>query len=238
LLPRVGKQIAMYGPWIYDIGHCDHPEIHPAEQIWWTEDAPDNGMVYHLSVVADASKRFLWRSQMDDGTKLHPWGAPPITGLFAIAFEVPVDTVRVGTTGQRFDVGNVDLRNAASVPGSSQAHNLVYQGQTLVSFIPHNDSFKVSFENVGLKTGGISLNTGAVVRGFLVIETTVGTVKDRHESAATGRHPANIRRCSAGQRSRQGRSTDRTEGLPEGRRTQRVHADANQWSWYLREVIE
>jgi hypothetical protein len=177
LLPRVGKQIAMYGPWIYDIGHCDHPEIHPAEQIWWTEDAPDNGMVYHLSVVADASKRFLWRSQMDDGTKLHPWGAPPITGLFAIAFEVPVDTVRVGTTGQRFDVGNVDLRNAASVPGSSQAHNLVYQGQTLVSFIPHNDSFKVSFENVGLKTGGISLNTGAVVRGFLVIETTVGTVK-------------------------------------------------------------
>jgi hypothetical protein len=59
----------------------------------------------------------------------------------------------------------VNLRNAASVPGSNQAHNLVYQGQTLVSFIPHNDTFKVSFENVGLKTEGISFNRG-VVHGF------------------------------------------------------------------------
>jgi hypothetical protein len=41
----------------------------------------------------------------------------------------------------------------------------------LVSFVPHNDSFKVSFERVGIKPG-----TTDIVQGFLVIETTVGTV--------------------------------------------------------------
>jgi hypothetical protein len=173
LLQRVGKQIAMYGPWIYDIGHCDHPEIHPAEEIWWTENAPNNGRVYHLNLFADSSKRFWWRSQMDDGTKLHPWGAPPITGLFAIAFEVPIDTVRVGMGGgKRFEVANVDFWNVASVPDSNKVYDLVYGGKTLVSFVPHNDAFRVSYENVGLKPG-----TSNIVRGFLVIETTVGTVK-------------------------------------------------------------
>jgi hypothetical protein len=170
---RVGKQVAMYGPWIYDIGHCDHPEIHPAEEIWWTENAPNNGQVYHLNVFADSSKRFWWRSQMDDGTKLHPWGAPPITGLFAIAFEVPIDTIRVGTGGgKRFEVANVDHWNVATVPDSDKVYDLNYGGKTLVSFVPHNDAFKVSYENVGLKPG-----TTTMARGFLVIETTVGTVK-------------------------------------------------------------
>jgi hypothetical protein len=170
---RVGKQVAMYGPWIYDIGHCDHPEIHPAEEIWWTENAPNNGQVHHLNVFADSSKRFWWRSQMDDGTKLHPWGAPPITGLFAIAFEVPIDTIRVGTGGgKRFEVANVDFWNVATVPDSNKVYDLNYGGKTLVSFVPHNDAFKVSYENVGLKPG-----TANTARGFLVIETTVGTVK-------------------------------------------------------------
>lgn len=174
LQARIGKQIAMYGPWIYDIGHCDHPEIHPAEEIWWTDNnGPNNSQLYHLNVFADSSKRFWWRSQMDDGTKLHPWGAPPITGLFAIAFEVPIDTTRVGTVGgKRFEVSTVDFYNVVPVPDSNKVFNLVYKGNTLVSFVPHNDTFKVSYENVGLKPG-----TSNIVHGFLVIETTVGTVK-------------------------------------------------------------
>jgi len=175
LRQRVGEQVAVYGPWVYDIAHCCHPEIHPAEQIWWTEKAGKDVQVYHLNVFADSSKRFWWRSQMDDGTKLRPWGAPPIAGLFAIAFEV-----RVGTTdatvgagrGKRFEVGNVDQWNVAPVPDSNKVHDLVYRGRALISFVPHNDAFKVSYENVGLKPG-----TTDVVRGFLVIETTVGIVK-------------------------------------------------------------
>src|ERR1051325_8210923 len=172
LRDRIGKQVAVYGPWIYDIGHCDHPEIHPAEQIWWTEFPASGGPVYHLNVFADASKRFWWRSQMDDGSKLHPWGAPPITGLFAIAFEVPMGTITPNMTEQRFEVRDVDFFNVQPVSSANPVYELVYQGRPLVSFVPHGDVFRVSYENVGLKPG-----TTNVVRGFLVIETTVGTVK-------------------------------------------------------------
>lgn len=172
LRDRIGKQVAMYGPWIYDIGHCDHPEIHPAEEIWWTEYTSNKPSVYHLNVFADASKRFLWRSQMDDGTKLHPWAAPPITGLFAIAFEVPMSTTSINLTEQRYEVANVDFFNVVSISSVDKVYELVYQGRPIVSFVPRGDVFKVSFENVGLKPG-----TTNIVRGFLVIETTVGTVK-------------------------------------------------------------
>jgi hypothetical protein len=180
LRDRIGKQVAMYGPWIYDIGHCDHPEIHPAEQIWWTEYAPNKAPVYHLNVFADASKRFLWRSQMDDGTKLHPWGAPPITGLFAIAFEFPMSTTHTDLTEQRFEVANVDFWNVVPISSVDKVYELVYGGKTIVSFAPSGDVFKVSYENVGLKPG-----TTNIVRGFLVIETTVGTVK---QIATKGRY--------------------------------------------------
>jgi hypothetical protein len=171
LLPRIGKPVAAYGPWVFDVGHCSHPEIHPAEEIWWTDRTP-NGEVYHLNVFADSSGRFWFRSQMDGDRKLHPWGAPPITGLFAIAFEVPIGTPSAVTTGgQRFDVASVDSLNVARVPDGDTAHDLVLGGTTLVSFVPHGDAFKVSYENVGLKPGSSN-----VVRGFLVIETTVGRV--------------------------------------------------------------
>ena len=162
---RVGKQIAVYGPWIYDKGHCFQPEIHPAEQIWWSENEGTNKK-YNLNVFCDSSKRFWWRSQMDDGTKLKPWGAPPIKGTFAIAFEV-----EIGKGGKKFEVTNIEDYNVAVIPNTDKIYNLTYQNNVLVSFVPHNDAFKVSFENVGLKPG-----TTNIVRGFLVLETTVGTV--------------------------------------------------------------
>ena len=58
-------------------GHCCHPEIHPAEQIWWS-DPFGEGRVYFCNLFCDESGRFWWRDQMDDGTKLKPWAEPPI----------------------------------------------------------------------------------------------------------------------------------------------------------------
>ena len=162
---RIGKQIAVYGPWIYDRGHCYQPEIHPAEQIWWSTVQGDN-KYFNLNLFCDASGRFWWRDQMDDGSKLKPWGAPPITGTFAIAFEV-----QTGNPTKQFEVTNLGDYNVAVIPNSDKPHNLVYQNSTLVSFVPKNDAFKVSYEKVGLKAG-----TTNIVRGFLVIEATVGSV--------------------------------------------------------------
>ncbi len=170
-LIRTGKNICVYGPWIYDKGHCCHPEIHPAEQIWWSEPQ-DRAVKYNLNVFCDASKRFWWRKQMDDGTKLRPWAAPPIKGVFAIAFEVPLNQTAAanGQVTKKFEVSNIEHYNVIEYPNADQTYNLLYQGTTLVSFIPHNNAFKVSYENVGLKPGT------NIVRGFLVIETSVGLV--------------------------------------------------------------
>jgi hypothetical protein len=164
ILARGPQAIGVYGPWIYDRGHCCHPEIHPAEQIWWRDELSTTQRRYSFNVFCDASRRFWWRDQMDDGIKLKPWGAPPITGIFAVAFEVELDKGPA-----TFEVATIEDRNVAAVPNGNRVYNLVHQGKNLVTFIPHNDAFSVSFEHVG-STGD---NT---VRGFLVLETTVGSL--------------------------------------------------------------
>ncbi len=167
---RVGQDICVYGPWIYDAGHCCHAEIHPSEQIWWTENNA-TGKKYACNVLCDASKRFFWRDQMDDGTKLKPWAAPPVKGLFAIAFEIVINDAGA-TPIKKFEVSDIKKFNVAKYPDADKVYELTFQNKTLVSFVPHNDAFKVSYESVGLVPG--TINT---IRGFLVIETSVGTIR-------------------------------------------------------------
>jgi hypothetical protein len=93
--------------------------------------------------------------------------APPITGVFATAFEV-----ELGKAPTTFEVANIDDYNVAVVPTGNKLYNLVYQGKKLVTFIPHNDAFKVSFEGVGSAANN-------KVRGFLVLEVTVGTLTQK-----------------------------------------------------------
>ena len=119
----------------------------------------------------------------------------------------------------------MDFDNVVPVPDSDKAFDLVYGGNTLVSFVPNNDTFKVSYKNVGLKPG-----TSNIVHGFLVIETTVGTVKQiatKVNSSTTD----SVCRCPARCRPRQDRSEVRTSGLPEGGRTLHVHREANGYRW-------
>jgi hypothetical protein len=167
---RYGKRIGVYGLWVWDEGHCRHPEIHPAEQVWWSEPA-GNDRKFNLNVFCDASGRFLWRNQMDDGTKLKPWAEPPVKGLFAIAFEydLPVSNDLAGFTSRKFEVTNIQHNNVIEYPNADQTYNLMYNGKNIVSFVPHNNAFRVSFEQVG-----ISSDNKNKIRGFLVIETSVG----------------------------------------------------------------
>jgi hypothetical protein len=169
-LQRTGKDMCVYGTWIYDRGHCCHPEIHPAEQLWWMEPQA-NGKKYNLNVVCDASGRFWWRKQMDDGSKLKPWGAPPVKGLFAIAFEYTIPQVEsaLGYSTRQFEADYIQHYNLIEYPDANQTYTLVYQNRNIVTFIPHNAAFKVSFEQVGTVPEAPNK-----IRGFLVIETSVG----------------------------------------------------------------
>jgi hypothetical protein len=182
--------VCVYGPWIYDKGHCCHSEIHPAEQVWWRDELPNSVRKYSLNLICDASRRFWWRDQMDDGTKLKPWGAPPIHGIFAIAFEVRLGTV-TAPPGIIFEVANVDDYNVAVIPNANQVYSLTYKGRTLVQFIPHNDAFHVSFERVGLVGSD-------QVRGFLVLETTVGTLTQKATQAILPGNPPSVVRFPMG----------------------------------------
>jgi hypothetical protein len=169
---RIGKEMCVYGTWIYDMGHCCHPEIHPAEQLWWSEQH-GNIKKYNLNVLCDASRRFWWRRMMDDGTKLKPWGAPPVKGLFAIAFEYAISPIEAtGDKIKQFEVENIEQFNVIAYPGANHTYDLVYKNKTIISFIPHSNAFRVSFEHVGTVPGD-----PGKIRGFLVIETSVGTVK-------------------------------------------------------------
>lgn len=180
-LSRVGRGICVYGTWIYDMGHCCHPEIHPAEQLWWS-DSSNNRIKSNLNVVCDASRRFWWRSQMDDGTKLKPWAEPPIKGVFAIAFEYSLPKNTEASTGGyntlKFDVEYIQHYNLIEYPNANKTYNLVYNGKNIVSFVPHNNAFKVSFEHVG-----ISPEDNSKIRGFLVIETSVGKLTQKTTQA-------------------------------------------------------
>lgn len=178
---RIGKKIAVYGPWIWDEGHCCHPEIHPAEQLWWNETTAAEKS-YNLNVVCDASRRFFWRNQMDDGSKLKPWAEPPIKGLFAIAFEYTLPGPTADVTGSHstkiFEVSNIQHYNVIEYPNADQVYNLQYNGRDIVRFIPHNNAFKVSFEQVGISPADRNK-----IRGFLVIETAVGVTTQKTTSA-------------------------------------------------------
>ncbi len=176
----IEKPIGVYGPWIWDEGHCCQPEIHPSEQVWWSNT---NGTqkTYNLNVFCDASKRFWWRSQMEGDRKLKPWGAPPIKATFAIAFEVDLGNGITANSGSQkvFEVSNIsnfNVRDYAITDNliTNKIHNLNYQGKNIVSFIPHNNAFKISFEKVGL-VPATSSKGSSYVRGFIVIETEVGT---------------------------------------------------------------
>jgi hypothetical protein len=158
----VGRQLCAYGPWIYDKGHCCHPEVHPAEQIWWS-DPFGEGRVYFGNLFCDESGRFWWRDQMDDGTKLKPWAEPPISGTFAIAFEMELNS-----PAKQFEIGVQDAHNHTTAAEGFERHHLVYQNNTLISVVQDlSNPMIVSFEDVGL----VGAST---VRGFLVLAASVG----------------------------------------------------------------
>jgi hypothetical protein len=187
---RIGKKICVYGPWIWDEGHCCHPEIHPAEQLWWSQ-SEGNVIKFNLNVVCDASRRFWWRSQMDGGTKLKPWAEPPIKGLFAIAFEYALpkaDVTAVSYNTLKFEADHIQHYNLNENPNSNKTYNLVYNGQNIVSFVPNNNAFKVSFEHVG-----ISPEDHQKIRGFLVLETSVGkTTQIATQAVIPGTNPPQL----------------------------------------------
>lgn len=116
------------------------------------------------------------------GVKLKPWGAPPVRGVFAIAFEIPVpDSISVVQRPHLvLEVSEIDSHNVATQSTGQPISTLVYRDATLVTFIPHSDAFAVSFEQVGVADNG-------QIRGFLVMRTSVGFLR---QTVVNAQYPA------------------------------------------------
>jgi hypothetical protein len=63
--PLIGKPIAIYGPWVSDVGHDNQREIHPAEAIWWRNSASGNADIELILLQDAACNRFDDRSFYD-----------------------------------------------------------------------------------------------------------------------------------------------------------------------------
>jgi hypothetical protein len=159
-----------YGPWIYDRGHCDHPEIHPTEQIWWSYKK-GNTFSYHCNLICDYSKRYMNASELDDNggkyTKIKPWAEPPIDGVFAIAFAIDPraekNIFRIFLKGSN----NVNANNTQKFD-AFKVHHLLVNGQRIASVLePESETMSVNFENLGYDANGNIL-------GYLVIRSSVG----------------------------------------------------------------
>lgn len=61
----VGKPIAIYGPWVFDLGNDSQREIHPAEAIWWRNSVSGNADIELILLQDAACNRFDDRSFYD-----------------------------------------------------------------------------------------------------------------------------------------------------------------------------
>lgn len=158
-----------YGTWMYDRGHCDHPEIHPAEQIWW-RSVKENVTTLRLNLICDYSDRYNKVSQFDtdDGlTVMRPWAEAPLNGVFAIPFKVKPGSEKAIFRIIQHDSYNVNSNNSVLF-NKARINHFVFNGQKIVSVIePESKCMNITFDNVGLNTSG-------EIQGFVVITTSVG----------------------------------------------------------------
>ena len=109
--------------------------------------ARTTAQMYRLNVFADSSKRFWWRSRRwPTARSCTRGGAPPITGLFAIAFEITNrhDPCRYRCEENGSRSSTVGFENVVRVPDSDKACDLVLRkasaALSCMSFVPHNDT--------------------------------------------------------------------------------------------------
>lgn len=189
----------LYGPWIADRGnygvqssHGTYFEIHPSEQIWWTEKRKTE-IVYSLLSANDNSGHFDDAgSDYDEENGARPlkngaWVPKILNSVFAIPFCVQLNK---GT--KQFNLLQLSNRNThPSVDGKIQY--LKYRGKTIVSvinFSPTNDLIDIEFDNVGFETiniqaknGKTASTTDTLIKGFLLIKNKVGQAIDKSDIA-------------------------------------------------------
>ena len=170
--------IGVYGPWVIDVGnsprHDHYNEIHPLEQLWWTEKT-GNGRVYHLNMANDNSGRYNKSSNFDtDDDEHHPWQTNPMSHIYYIPFNIPL-------TGSQVDysISLISKNNLTNKYKDGIEHYLVYKNKRLIHIKePNEDILKIDFINTGIDPVAILRRANdTLIKGFIKIETSIGSAR-------------------------------------------------------------
>jgi len=142
----LNQNFGMYGPWLREWVHCNHPEIHPAEMIWSETIFPN---IKYLGLFQDDSDRFGNYTDYPDYNdannayqisrtstnlarreemkrKVHPWVSTPLSGQFYICIEIDPTSAKKTTY-------TIDVQKSREVVTKSQSSKIPareYTGKT------------------------------------------------------------------------------------------------------------
>jgi hypothetical protein len=168
-MPLAGLNIVnAYGPFVHDADdyiakHHDYIEIHPSEQLWWT-NVLNIGLgkttEYHLMLMRDASSKF----------NNDRWTSDPLPGIFAIAFTVNTKAERLRYVGEIVNSDNVNFRSTDGIK-----HVFRFNNTPLVEVNePEANLVDVSFEEVHIDQQKLQTTGDTILKGFVVFKTSVG----------------------------------------------------------------
>jgi hypothetical protein len=158
------KPVGVYGPWVTDTYHENSPEIHPVQQIWRTEQRPNNTLEYQLYSLFDNSSRFNDNNDFADTCFVKPWMPVPLVNVFYIPFSVSIKD------HQQF-VYDITMPSSNNInfysPSENQLRLVVNGTPRLTVNKPLSNFPKVTFMDVCQ----VDENT---IHGYLAIETSIG----------------------------------------------------------------
>lgn len=181
--PLVNKRLTVYGPFLREEAHGNHPEIHPCEQIWWkeTEEATI------ILLLNDDSNRFKRRAdsllsqnqfRLGDysSRRVTTWAYQPWTrerrqeAELSIPFEINPAEGGLFMGVQAIDNHNFFDTNYPDVTEGNK-YTITYKGNSILSVQESAtlDRFTgVTFRNVCFNSAR------GTVQGYVVLKTAVG----------------------------------------------------------------
>lgn len=168
--------LCLYGPWVQDLGHSDHPEIHPSEVVWFKDQT--TGAIFAL-LLQDDSNRFDRQSnfRMDDQPNWsRPWSAfPRWTDVRVAFFADPTAAIMGQITVDGIENHRVltKFNDAASGDGGGSTHDLIYNGTTIMRVTElesPSDRIGVTYADLCR----LSTADGELIIGYASLQTVIG----------------------------------------------------------------
>lgn len=170
--PLINKKITVYGPFVREEAHGNHPEIHPAEQLWWQE--PGNQHIVLL--VIDDSNRFKeegdFSAERVKITPAHPWVMENgQRATMSYAFEVNPAVGGAYIAIQAID--DLEFWKDGNFADASEGtkHVIKYKGNVVLTVQEADATDKF----LGIKFRSVCFNEAkGTLQGFVDIETAIG----------------------------------------------------------------